>query len=71
MSKDKKFNEFDFLDDDDYVSLDISSANECTGMVPTPPLTEAEVEGYSDVYSVPQKKAAQTDADGIKRRRDE
>lgn len=71
MKKETKYHEFDFIDNDDAVSLDISSANECTGMVPTPPLTEAEVEGYSDVYSVPQKKAAQTDADGIKKRRDE
>lgn len=71
MKKETKYHEFDFIDDDDYVSLDISSATECTGMVPTPPLTDAEVEGYSDVYSVPQKKAAQTDADGIKKRRDE
>ena len=43
--------------DDDYTSLDIASSTECTGMVPSPPLDEAEVEGYADIYSVPQKQA--------------
>ena len=56
---------------DDYLSLDITSATECTGMVPAPPLTEAEVEGYEDMYSVPQKRATQVDADGKKKQRKE
>lgn len=48
---------------DDYKSLDITSATECTGMVPTPPLTDAQTEGLSGVYSVPQKKATQANED--------
>lgn len=39
----------------DFVSLNVSSANECTGMVPTPPTTESEKEGLQNIYSVPQK----------------
>jgi len=58
MNKDNKRRETS-APEDDYVSLDITSATECTGMVPTPPLTEAEVEGYSSVYSVPQKRVPQ------------
>lgn len=46
--------------DDDYVSLDIASSTECTGMMYKPPITDDEVEGYSDIYSVPQ----QTDING-------
>lgn len=30
-----------------------ASANDCTGMTPTPPLTEDEAESYCDVLSVP------------------
>lgn len=67
MSKDKKSEE-DYLEKY-YTSPDISSATECTGMVPAPPLTEAEVEGYADVYAAPQKKATQAAADGGKKRR--
>ena len=66
MKKDTR-TEKDFLEDD-YISLDITSACECTGMVPTPPLTEAEVEGWSSVYSVPQKKVSMVDEDGKKKR---
>lgn len=63
MNSEKKPTEKDYLEDD-YLSLDITSATECTGMVPTPPLTEAEAEGYSDICSMPQKKASQAAPDG-------
>lgn len=66
MKKDTR-NEKDFLEDD-YISLDISSSTECTGMVPTPPLTEAEVEGLSSIYSVPQQKVSMVDEDGKKKK---
>ena len=45
-------------DEDDMLFNSISSANECTGMIPTPPLTEEQEEAYSDIYSVPQKCAS-------------
>jgi len=30
--------------EDDYATLDIASTTDCTGMIPTPPLNEYEVE---------------------------
>ena len=37
---------FDFLD-----SADASSATECTGISPTPPLTDGEYKSYQEVVS--------------------
>lgn len=36
---------------------EVASSNECTGMIPTPPLDEAEYESYQQLYSmeIPQK----------------
>ena len=31
----------------------VASANECTGLMPTPPSTEDEAESYADLYTVP------------------
>ena len=43
----------------DYYDIkNIASNTEFTGMIPTPPLTDAEAEGYEDLYPVPQQKAA-------------
>ncbi|MGI5849105.1 MAG: hypothetical protein ACOX8Q_03405 [Christensenellales bacterium] len=42
---------------DDYVALDIMSNTECTGMIPTPPLSSDDVDGYSEIYSVTQQEA--------------
>lgn len=35
----------------------VFSATECTGMIPTPPLNDEQVEGYLDIFHVPQQKA--------------
>ena len=43
--------------EDSYSSLDVASTTDCTGMIPTPPLTEEEAENYGDLYSVPQQNA--------------
>lgn len=43
--------------EDDYATLDIASTTDCTGMIPTPPLTEYEVDNYADIYTVPQQSA--------------
>jgi hypothetical protein len=43
---------------DDMLSMDVISATEVTGMVPTPPLTEAQAEGYRQLFPIPQPKAA-------------
>lgn len=42
-------------DDFDLVSINIGSQNDCTGMIPTVPLDEAQCDGYADIYSVPQQ----------------
>lgn len=34
----------------------IASSNDCTGLVPTPPMTEGEAESYSDLMNIPQPK---------------
>jgi hypothetical protein len=47
----------EFGADDDYTSLDVASYTEMTGAVPRPPITDAEAEGYSDIVSMPQKRA--------------
>ncbi len=56
MKKDKKKHAPE-LDEDNFVSLDIASSTECTGMIPGPPLDDAEVDAYAEIYSVPQQKA--------------
>lgn len=33
---------------------DVASATECTGLMPTPPITTGEAESYSDIYPVPE-----------------
>jgi hypothetical protein len=41
---------------EDYYSwLNVGSQNECTGMIPTVPLDEAQQEGYADLCPVPQQ----------------
>ncbi|RPF43342.1 hypothetical protein EDD70_2305 [Hydrogenoanaerobacterium saccharovorans] len=40
--------------DDDFFDFDtIASATECTGLIPTPPLSDEEAESYTDIYSIP------------------
>lgn len=40
---------------DFYAGLNIGSQTECTGMIPTPPLNDAQTDAYHDIYSVPQQ----------------
>jgi hypothetical protein len=49
MSKEYKDDEFDF------VNVNIGSQSDCTGMIPTVPLDEAQQDGYSDIYPVQQQ----------------
>jgi hypothetical protein len=53
--KDKKGNNEDAYDY--YDIQNIYSQTDCTGMIPTPPLDDAQVDGYHDIYSVPQQNA--------------
>ncbi|MGE5494385.1 MAG: hypothetical protein ACM3S4_03665 [Burkholderiales bacterium] len=48
---DPEVNPYDF-----YSGVSIGSQTECTGMVPTPPLDDAQVDGYHDIHSIPQQK---------------
>ena len=47
----KDVKKFDLSD-----QMQITSSTECTGMVPTPPQNDAEVDGYSDLFHVMQQK---------------
>lgn len=49
-NEDPEVNQYDF-----YAGLNIGSQTECTGMIPTPPMNEAQQDGYHDIYSVPQQ----------------
>lgn len=40
----------EFPDDD---SMNVVSGTECTGMVPTPPLSDGEADAYREIYDVP------------------
>lgn len=43
-------------DDEDEIlsSIDtVSSSTECTGLIQTPPASEAEAESYADLYTIP------------------
>jgi hypothetical protein len=37
----------------------VFSTTECTGMIARPPLSEEEVNGYLDLFHMPQQKAAE------------
>ncbi len=37
------------IDDFDYLS-NAASSMDCTGLIPTPPLTDAQLESYNDLY---------------------
>lgn len=44
--------------EDDLDMLQVSSATDYTGLMPTPPLTDAEWESYQDLYAVEMADAA-------------
>lgn len=61
MSKKRRRNrETDAQYAEDGISMDVVSSTEMTGMVPTPPLDDSEVEGYRSLFPVRQQAA--TDA---------
>ena len=33
--------------------MDVASATECTGLMPTPPADDAQAESYTELYPVP------------------
>ena len=47
--KEKKEEEMDLLDNFDYMYRS-ASATDCTGLIPRPPLSEAESDSYEELY---------------------
>ncbi|WP_190238991.1 hypothetical protein [Pelotomaculum schinkii] len=43
-------------DDDKSFDSNIVVSSECTGLIPTPPLSVAETESYTEIYHIPQTK---------------
>lgn len=41
----------------------VVSSTEATGMIPTPPMSEAEAKSYTEIYDVPQPKVKIADDD--------
>lgn len=57
MKKKSKLERDEGLDSqfaDDMISMDVSSATDMTGAVPTPPLNEGQAEGYNNLFPVTQ-----------------
>jgi hypothetical protein len=43
--------------DDDFFDIEtVVSSTECTGLIPTPPLSVAESESYTEIYDIPRPK---------------
>lgn len=36
----------------------VASTNDCTGLIPTPPLSESESKSYTDIQNIPPQKEA-------------
>lgn len=52
--KPKKGNRAHLNDGEDYLNLDrVASSTDCTGLMPTPPLSEHEEGSYTDLNSIP------------------
>ena len=52
-NKNKQMEPTDF--EDDYFDYDnVACATECTGLIPTPPVSDEEAEAYTELYAIPQ-----------------
>lgn len=44
--------------DDDLYDINImASANDCTGLIPTPPASEQQADSYTEMYAIPKPSA--------------
>ncbi|MGI6169542.1 MAG: hypothetical protein ACOYI4_07585 [Christensenellales bacterium] len=51
---DEKHANFPYGDPDDSTfPYNVVSSTECTGLIPTPPLSDDESDAYSDLYDIP------------------
>ena len=55
MRKNEPEDEIDYEKDLLLDTNSVASANECTGLMPTPPNDVFEAESYTDIYSVPKQ----------------
>ena len=55
MKKNEPENEIDYEKDLLIDTNSVVSANECTGLMPTPPHDIYEAESYTEIYSVPKQ----------------
>jgi hypothetical protein len=55
MKKDKKNKAQKKMDDGNWIKMtnNVTSANDYTGLVPSPPTSESESESYSQIESIP------------------
>lgn len=59
LRKKKHYNQYHVPSDDSFGELpddetmNVVSGTECTGMVPTPPLSDGEADAYREIYDVP------------------
>lgn len=40
----------------------VASSMDCTGLIPTPPVNEAQAESYTDIYAIPKPSKEQSSA---------
>lgn len=50
MNNNKKVDGKDKLFNDDFT---VASATECTGLIPSSPETESQIDSYSEIYDIP------------------
>lgn len=46
---------YDMQDDEELYNemMEVASATECTGLMPTPPITRSETKSYDKIYDIP------------------
>lgn len=47
---------YPFNDDTLEDTLKVTSANDCTGLIPSAPQSDAEADAYTDLYDIPNSK---------------
>lgn len=51
----KKSHGYPPYDDDRFYDIgSVASTSDCTGLIPSPPVNEAEAESYAELYNIPQ-----------------
>lgn len=53
--EDKRLSGYPVYAEDELGMLNVASANECTGLQPTPPISSDEAESYDELYNKPKQ----------------